>query len=107
MTESRKQCAWKDCCKTFRPRARSGRHQTVARRQHEGAVYCSDACRQAAYRLRRSMGLSARATTVTKVRLATRVRTTVTSPKISQSFQAAVPPKIDPPRPEIPLPAEH
>jgi hypothetical protein len=84
MTEV-KQCAWMPCGEQFTPAIRSGRHQSGKRhrirRQHDGALYCSNACRQAAYRWRRQRP-------VTLVE-GTDVLSTVTAPKNIESNQGA------------------
>src|SRR5262249_31440758 len=92
-------CGWALCGKQFRPAARSGRYHRVGR-PHGGAVYCSPACRQAAYRWRRGGS-----TSVTKHAPATHVRTSVTQPKILESNQYPADAKIGGVRPAFELPA--
>src|SRR6516164_10716060 len=88
-------CGWAPCGKQFRPSGRSGRYRQHGR-SHEGAVYCSPACRQATYRWRRAS---------TSVTNRTGVRTSVTPPKIYQSNQYAAGAKIEGGRPTFSLPA--
>jgi hypothetical protein len=48
-----KECAWFKCRKRFEPARRTNQHFRIGGRHHEGALYCSRACQQKAYRLRR------------------------------------------------------
>jgi hypothetical protein len=47
-----KECAWFKCRKRFEPSKRSNRFCRADGPSHEGARFCSPACRQKAYRLR-------------------------------------------------------
>jgi hypothetical protein len=51
-----KECGWLNCQKQFKPANRSNRYRYGQGQPHDGAKYCSDACKQAAYRLRLKMG---------------------------------------------------
>jgi hypothetical protein len=46
-------CGWPECGKQFEPGRRSNQH-SAGDRHHEGALYCSRACQQKAYRHRRA-----------------------------------------------------
>jgi hypothetical protein len=47
-----KECGWAGCRKRFKPSRRSNQHQHPRGQQHDAAVFCSNACRQKAYRWR-------------------------------------------------------
>jgi hypothetical protein len=67
------QCAWAKCRKPFKPANRSNRYQYAKGQQHNGAKYCSNACKQAAYRLRLEIGtVEGRSTSLREAENATR-----------------------------------
>jgi hypothetical protein len=47
--ETWKECGWGKCGKRFEPARRGNQHHRTDGRRHEGAIYCSRACRQKAY----------------------------------------------------------
>jgi hypothetical protein len=46
------ECGWTSCRKRFEPGRRGNQHRRADGPQHRGAVYCSRACQQKAYRWR-------------------------------------------------------
>ena len=50
--ETWKECGWAKCSKRFEPGRRSNKYQYPDGKPHKGAVYCSNRCKQKAYRSR-------------------------------------------------------
>jgi len=71
--------ACRECDKRFPLGRRSNRHRRAGGSPHNGARFCSSACKQAAYRKRNAERL--------KVVQGTDTHTTVTAPEISKSPQ--------------------
>jgi hypothetical protein len=91
-----KGCAWFQCNKRFEPARHANQHRHAGGQLHDGALYCSRACQQKAYRLRRDGGSA----TVTpspveaaKTPAGTEVHATVTPTKISKPFHKVTVPK--------------
>jgi hypothetical protein len=96
------ECAWFGCRKRFEPARRSNQFRNPDNDPHEGALYCSRACQQKAYRhRRRGSAIVTRegAATVTDASGDIGVQATVTPSKIAQSFQRADSAKNGHPRP--------
>jgi hypothetical protein len=85
------ECAWFKCRKRFEPSKRSNRFYRADGPSHEGAVYCSPACKQKAYRLR--------SRTVTKSPEGTDILRTVTRPKDAAETKQEFSTKNGHPRP--------
>jgi hypothetical protein len=101
--DSWRECAWFKCRKRFEPGRRANQHHHANADTHDGALYCSNPCRQKAYRLRRR----ARSATVTpaprnsgKVPKGTTHHATVTPTKIRVKFQGVRIAKIGHARPQ-------
>jgi hypothetical protein len=97
-----KECAWFQCRKRFEPGRRINQHRRAGGEHHKGALYCSRACQQKAYRLRRG----APATVTPIVRESPEginAHATVTPKKRNKLFQGVRVVEIGHPRPPIGL----
>jgi hypothetical protein len=87
------ECAWFQCRKRFEPGRRANQHRHAGGEHHQGALYCSRACQQKAYRLRRNGG-SATVTRAlvdaSKTTEGTNTHATVTPAKRTERFQGVV-----------------
>ncbi len=104
------ECAWFKCRKRFEPGRRASQHYRCGGRHHKGALYCSRACQQKAYRFRRDTAASDGAATVTQEtgtkgpacdfgQESTIPHATVTPTESSKSFQGVTGAKNEHPRP--------
>jgi len=89
------ECAWFKCRKRFEPSKHSNQYYRADARHHEDARYCSGACKQKAYRLRRKLGNVA---PVTREAEGTVVRAPVTHPEHSTEKIGLFSTKNDHPR---------
>jgi hypothetical protein len=89
------ECGWFSCAKRFEPGRRANRFGRADGRRHEGALYCSPACRQAVYRFRRDGG--SRTVTNDSRTVTLDVRTVTAAPAVSRTVTRppAPPPPTD------------
>jgi len=82
-----KECAWFKCSKRFEPGRRTNQHRRAGGDHHQGALYCSRACQQKAYRLRRGATVTPAPVDSAKTTKGTNAHATVTLKKRNKPFQ--------------------